>query len=209
MAEKVGVYICSGCGIGEALDVDALCGVGTKDGKAAICKSHPFLCGEEGVKLVKDDIQNEGINGVVIAACSPRVKMDTFYFDPPVFTERVNIREHVIWCHPANDEDTQMMAEDYLRMGCAKTHKAEVPEPYTEEIDKTVLVVGGGITGMTAAIMLGLPWSSRRDLILELSACCVADRGATASSACAVPTAPSMLLRARASISRFAVFRGA
>ena len=152
MAEKLGVYICSGCGIGEALDVDALCGVGSGDGKAAICKSHACLCGEEGAALIKSDIENEGVNGVLIAACSPRVKTDIFCYDPPVFLERVNIREHVIWCHPANDEDTQMLAEDYLRMGCAKARKAEVPEAYSEEIDKTVLVVGGGITGMTAAL---------------------------------------------------------
>ena len=152
MAEKLGVYICSGCGIGEALDVDALSNVGTSDGKAAICKSHDCLCGDEGAALIKNDIDNEGVNGVVIAACSPRVKADVFCYDPPVFLERVNIREHVIWCHPANDEDTQMLAEDYLRMGCAKAQKAEVPEPYSEEIDKTVLVVGGGITGMTAAL---------------------------------------------------------
>ena len=152
MADKLGVYVCSGCGIGDALDVDALCNIGTKDGKAAVCKSHAFLCGEEGAALIKSDIENEGINGVVIAACSPRVKVEVFQYDAPVFLERVNIREHVIWCHPANDEDTQMLAEDYLRMGCARAQKAVVPQPYSEEIDKTVLVVGGGVTGMTAAL---------------------------------------------------------
>ncbi|UCC61097.1 MAG: CoB--CoM heterodisulfide reductase iron-sulfur subunit A family protein [Dehalococcoidia bacterium] len=152
MAEKLGVYVCSGCGIGEALDVEALCNVSTKDGKIAVRKNHAFLCGEEGAAIIKGDIESEGIDGVVIAACSPRVKVDVFQYDPPVFVERVNIREHVIWCHPANDEDTQMLAEDYLRMGCARAQKAVVPEPYSEEIDKTVLVVGGGITGMTAAL---------------------------------------------------------
>ncbi|RLC69064.1 MAG: heterodisulfide reductase subunit A [Chloroflexi bacterium] len=152
MADKLGVYVCSGCGIGDALDVEALCNVGTKDGKAAVCKSHAFLCGEEGAALIKSDIENEGINGVVIAACSLRVKVDVFQYDAPVFLERVNIREHVIWCHPANDEDTQMLAEDYLRMGCARAQKAVVPEPFQEEIDKTILVVGGGISGMTAAL---------------------------------------------------------
>jgi quinone-modifying oxidoreductase subunit QmoB len=152
MAEKIGVYVCSGCGIGEAIDVDALCGVGTKDGKAAVCKTHPFLCGAEGAALIKADIASEGIDGVVVAACSPRVKIDIFRYDPPVFLERVNLREHVIWSHPANDEDTQMLAEDYLRMGCARAHKAKVPEPFQAEVDKTILVVGGGVTGMTAAV---------------------------------------------------------
>jgi quinone-modifying oxidoreductase subunit QmoB len=152
MAEKFAVYVCSGCGIGEALDVEALCAVGTKDGKAAICKTHAFLCGEEGAALIKTDVANEGIDGVVVAACSPRVKADVFQYDPPVFLERVNLREHVVWCHSANDEDTQMLAEDYLRMGCARARKAAVPEPFEAEIDKTILVVGGGVAGMTAAI---------------------------------------------------------
>ena len=65
--------------------------------------------------------------------------------------ERVNIREHVTWCQPPKEEDTQMMAEDYLRMSLAKAAKMEVPEPFMEEINKTILVVGGGITGLTAA----------------------------------------------------------
>ena len=58
----------------------------------------------------------------------------------------------VVWSHPPNDEDTQMLAEDYLRMGIARAKKAELPEPFEAEIDKTILVVGGGQTGMTAAL---------------------------------------------------------
>ena len=58
MADKLGVYVCSGCGIGDALDVEALCNVGTKDGKAAVCKSHAFLCGEEGAKSPLPNLHN-------------------------------------------------------------------------------------------------------------------------------------------------------
>jgi quinone-modifying oxidoreductase subunit QmoB len=57
-----------------------------------------------------------------------------------------------VWSHKPNDEDTQMLAEDYLRMGIVKAQKADVPEPYSAEIDKTILVMGGGHTGMTAAL---------------------------------------------------------
>ncbi len=154
MADKVGVYVCTGCGIGDALDVDALCGVAGKDGKAALCKTHEYMCGEEGLALIRGDVESEGINGVVIAACSQRSKTDAFIFEPHVFVERVNLREQGIWCHPANDEDTQMLAEDYLRMGCARAKKATVPQPYQPEdtINKDVMVVGGGISGLTAAL---------------------------------------------------------
>ena len=151
MDKKLGVYICSGCGIGESLDVDKLCGVATKEYKAEICKSHPFLCGEDGVKIVKKDIE-DGTNTLAIAACSPRVNCDTFSYDSPVVCERINLREHVIWSHPPGDEDTQMLAEDYLRMGLARIKKVLPAEPFLEEMDKHILVVGGGITGMTAAL---------------------------------------------------------
>jgi quinone-modifying oxidoreductase subunit QmoB len=149
--KKLGVYICSGCAIGESLDLDKLSGVATKEYKVEIVKTHPFLCGKEGVALIKKDIE-DGVNTVVIAACSPRVNYDVFSFGSSIVTERVNLREHVVWCHPAGDEDTQMLAEDYLRMGIAKAQKVAPAEPYSEEIDKHILVVGGGITGITAAL---------------------------------------------------------
>ncbi len=151
--DKVGAYICTGCGICDALDIEALTKVATKDSKLPICKTHEFLCGPEGVALIKEDIQNEGVNGVVIVGCSPRVNTDIFDFGPEVFVDRVNVREQGIWSHPPNDEDTQMLAEDQLRMGAIKVKEAKIPEPYkVEELATAVLVVGGGLAGITAAL---------------------------------------------------------
>ncbi len=153
MDKKIGVYICSGCGIGEALDIDALAEVATSEYSIPICKNHPALCGKEGSALIEGDMKKEGVNTVVIAGCSPREKTEVFSYDPTAIPmERVNLREHVIWCHPPNDEDTQMLAEDYMRMGLVKAGKMEPLEPFSEEIDRTVLVVGGGITGITSAL---------------------------------------------------------
>jgi len=150
MDKKTGVYVCSGCGIGDALNVEKLCELAAK--KADLCKSHSALCSEEGAQVIRQDIEG-GVNTVVIAACSPRVKSDIFSYDTlTTFLERVNLREHVIWTHPANDEDTQMLAEDYLRMGLAKAQKASPPEPFQETIDETILVVGGGISGLSSAL---------------------------------------------------------
>jgi len=152
MDKKIGFYLCTGCDIGEALDTDALCKVATKEGKAPNCKQHPFLCGQEGLELIKKDIA-EGVNTVVIAGCSPRVNYDVCDFGPEVIVERINLREQVVWCHPANDEDTQMTAEDYIRMTMAKIKTLELPEPFIpENASKDVLVVGGGLTGLTAAL---------------------------------------------------------
>jgi quinone-modifying oxidoreductase subunit QmoB len=71
-----------------------------------------------------------------------------------VMVEHVALREHVVWCQPPNQEDTQMLAEDYLRMYIAKIRKVEPLESFQPEepIDKTLLVVGGGVVGLTAAL---------------------------------------------------------
>ena len=148
--KKVALWICTGCDIGESLDIEALEKVVTEECKVEKCQSHPFLCDEEGVELIKKEIQ-AGANTLVVAGCSPRFNTDTFTFEG-CLTMRVNLREHVVWSHEPNDEDTQMLAEDYMRIGIAQANRTEVPEPFDEEVDKTILVVGGGQTGMTAAL---------------------------------------------------------
>ncbi|MHC4674545.1 MAG: hydrogenase iron-sulfur subunit [Planctomycetota bacterium] len=148
--KKIAVWICQGCDIGKSVDVEALEKVADEECEAGLYTSHPFLCGDEGVELIKQDIQ-QGSNALVVAGCSPRFNTDTFTFEGCT-TDRVNLRELVVWSHKPNDEDTQMLAEDYLRMGIARAKKAEVVEPFDLEIDKTILVVGGGQSGMTAAL---------------------------------------------------------
>jgi quinone-modifying oxidoreductase, subunit QmoB len=152
MDKKLGVYVCSGCSIGESLDVDALVKVATKEYKVPVCRVHPLLCNPEGVATIKEDLAAGSVNAVLVAACSPRMKTEVFDFDPRMVFERANLREHVAWCQPAGDEDAQMLAEDYVRMGIVKLQKAEPLEPMSEQIAKTIMVVGGGVTGMTAAL---------------------------------------------------------
>ena len=150
MEKKIGVYICSGCGIGDSMELDSLAGVAAEY-KASICRQHSFLCGPDGVSRIRTDIE-EGVNGAVIAACSQRVMADVFAFSPDKVVERVNLREQVAWSQPAGEEDTLMMAQDALRMGIVKVRDSEPPEPFiAEEMSKRILVVGGGLTGMTAA----------------------------------------------------------
>jgi quinone-modifying oxidoreductase, subunit QmoB len=148
--KNVAVYLCRGCDIGGALDMDALKDVATDEYKIQLCREHDCFCGDEGLELIRQDIR-DGANSIVVAACSQRFMTDAFTFDG-VLTTRVNIREQVVWSQEPNDEDTDMMAQDYLRMGIVRAQKANLSEPLSEEIDRTVLVVGGGITGLTAAL---------------------------------------------------------
>ncbi len=152
---KIGAYICNGCGIGDRLDSGQLEMTATRDGKAAICQQHDFLCSEAGVKMIQDDIDNEGVNRVVIAACSRRAKTEAFAFDDVVMI-RTNLREGVIWVRPDEDdqqETTQEMADDYIRMACAESKFMKIPAASGEqEVNKNILIAGGGVSGMTAAI---------------------------------------------------------
>jgi len=152
---KIGAYICKGCGIGERLNTAQLANIATKEGKAGIAREHEFLCNASGVDMIKQDIEKEGVNHVVIAACSRRAKAETFNFEN-VAINRTNLREGVIWVTPADEdkkEIVQEMAADYVRMGCAEVKKMEVAQANPSHgNNKRILVVGGGISGMTAAI---------------------------------------------------------
>jgi len=152
---KIGAYICKGCGLGERLDCDDLANIAKRDGKAQVVQQHDFLCSEDGVKMIQNDIDNEGVNRVVIAACSRRAKNEAFNFEN-VTIARANLREGVIWIRPDEEdmrETTQEMAADYIRMSCVESKFLTPPASAQEKgSNGTILVVGGGISGMTAAI---------------------------------------------------------
>ncbi|MCF8380262.1 MAG: FAD-dependent oxidoreductase [Bacteroidales bacterium] len=153
MAHRIGLYICSGCNIGKAVDVDKLMELGSGDEKIIACKRHASLCSNDGLNLINEDIESDKLDSVIIAACSPRIKTNSFNFKEEILTERVNIREQVAWTLEEMHEDTLMAAEDYIRMGLAKVKSINLPKPFiAENISSEVLVVGGGITGITAAI---------------------------------------------------------
>jgi len=151
----MGAYVCKGCGIGDRLDCGQLEQTATRDGKAKFAKSHDFLCSAEGVAMIQADIDSGETNHVIIGACSRRAKVEAFNFQN-VTVSRANLREGVIWVRPDNDEaneTTQEMADDYMRMACAESKFQKLPTGSGEqELNKNILVVGGGISGMTAAI---------------------------------------------------------
>ena len=152
---KFAAYLCKGCGLGEAFDHAGMEKIAQKEGKMQVVKSHNFLCSAEGVQTIKDDIANEGVTHLMIGACSRRAKTEAFYF-PEVAMARANLREGVLWVvaeGDAHDEVRQEMADDYVRMGCAELKKMKVPAGSPDRgANKQILVVGGGVTGLTAAI---------------------------------------------------------
>jgi len=152
---KTAAYICQGCGISDRLNTKQMAQIAQKEGKVQIVREHAFLCNAEGVQMIRDDIEKEAVTHIMIAACSRRAKTEAFNF-PGVSMARANIREGVIWSQPeieAAVEVTQDMADDYVRMGCAEVKKMKLPEGTPNKAhNKRILVVGGGISGLTAAL---------------------------------------------------------
>ncbi|MBC8208432.1 MAG: hydrogenase iron-sulfur subunit [Desulfobulbaceae bacterium] len=158
MDKKICAYICTGCGIGEALNIEELSGIASGE-MSTECKEHSCLCGTEGRAFLEAD-KADGINTFVIAACSPRVMQNEFELGDDTITVRANLREQVVWSAGAaeegqEDSHQEWLAEtagDYLRMACARARKTEMPEPFQlETLHKDILVMGGGLSGLTAA----------------------------------------------------------
>ncbi len=149
--ERIGLFLCTGCEIGKAVNVEGFEELAEENG-ASTYTAHGCLCSPEGVTAIGKAVEEGAVDGLLIAACSPRVKADVFEFDPTkVAVERVSLREHVAWSQKHGEEDTQMLAEDLLRMGLVRVSKMELTSPLEETIDQTVLIVGGGLAGLEAA----------------------------------------------------------
>ncbi len=160
MDKKYCAYICAGCGIGDALDLEALSEVVSGE-MSMECKTHDCLCGKDGRAFIEADVAG-GVNTVVVGACSPRVMTREFDFGQDKITVRANLREQVVWAEvkPAEGEEPnssaaeflQETASDYLRMACTRAKKTALPEPFhLEVLTRTILVMGGGLAGLTAA----------------------------------------------------------
>jgi quinone-modifying oxidoreductase, subunit QmoB len=127
--KKCCIYL-QGLRIGERLDTGrAGQGRHQVDGKMPIVREHDFLCSAEGVAMIKNDIDNEGVtHAMIVRLLAPR--QDRGVQLPHHRGERANLREGVIWIRPDTDEareTTQEMAEDYVRMACAEVKAMTVP----------------------------------------------------------------------------------
>ena len=146
-------YVCTGCGIGECLNADRLAEVSESE-LGIPAKIHGPLCVPEGLDFLRKDIQDQGPDQAVIVACSHRVNWDVFSTESlgVETVERVNVREGVAWSKPPNEEETQALADDYVRMGIARAQNTVPVPPKVEPTLRNLLVVGGGVSGLTAAL---------------------------------------------------------
>lgn len=144
--------VCSACSIGKALDVEQLMLTIGGENEGLSCMQHPALCSEAGLQELREEIKKQGAGSLAVAACSPRVKVGQFNLEG-ISVERINLREQVSWVMEAGDEDTQACAEDQVRMALAKLDSIKESTPYIpENLSSELLVIGGGISGLHAAL---------------------------------------------------------
>ncbi len=158
---KVGVYICH-CGgnISDVVDVKQLVDAASKLPNVVVARDYTAMCSPTGQDLIVDDIQREGLDRVVVAACSPSLHETTFRSacaragGNPYQYEHVNIREQVSWCSKSHPEEATEKAANLVAAGVAKIRLAKPLEPIDIEVRKHATVVGGGVSGMRAALDL-------------------------------------------------------
>jgi quinone-modifying oxidoreductase subunit QmoB len=151
--ENLGIYICKGCHIGNAIDADSLTSKMNEELSPQICKSHRALCSPDGISEIIKGRDTENLSGLLLAGCGKGVKDAAFRFENNLLLERVNLRELVAWSMDPGAEDTIMAAEDYIRMGYAGLkHLSDVKPFILDSVSEEILIVGGGVSGLKAAI---------------------------------------------------------
>lgn len=158
---KVGVFICD-CGenIGNTVNIDTLVEHAQKLPHVAVAMASGHGCSRESMERIKNTIVEEGLNRVVIGGCSPRTHQEKFQDLirtaglNKYLLEIANIREQATWVHPAEPEKAASKANELIQMAVAGAVKAQPLSDHTLPMNKDVLVVGGGVTGMTTALEL-------------------------------------------------------
>jgi len=158
---RIGVYICHcGLNIAGVIDVVALQEMAAKLEDVVLAREIQFLCSDSGQEGIIKDIKENKIDRVVIAACSPRLHEKTFRHVMekaglnPYLMEMVNIREQCSWVHADDPQMATQKAFDLIRMGVAKARFLKELSAISSKASKNVLVIGGGVAGIEAALNL-------------------------------------------------------
>jgi len=155
---KIGVYVCHcGLNIAGTVDVEKVAEyAGTLD-VVVVSRHYKYMCSEPGQAIIKDDIKQYELNRVVVASCSPRMHELTFRAAcqdaglNPYLYEHANIREQCSWVHKNRELATEK-AKALVRAAVRRVFYQEPLEVKEAPVNPNVLVVGGGIAGIQAAL---------------------------------------------------------
>ncbi len=160
---RIGIFVCE-CGgnIGDVVDVKAVINAVKAWDGVAEAKYHKYLCSKPAQEMIVEAVKKNNLNRVVIASCTPRMHLATFQNVleraglNPYMLEFVNIREQDSWIlgpHPSAEATRKAIS--LIRGGYERSRELEPLQPISEKGSRDILIIGGGISGITAALELG------------------------------------------------------
>ena len=158
---RIGVFVCNcGINIGGVVRVPEVAEFARGLPHVAYVEENLFTCSQDTQDKMTEVIKEQGLNRVVVAACTPRTHEELFQetlinagLNKYLF-EMANIRNHDSWVHGDNPDAATEKAKDLVRMAVAKTALLTPLQQTDLPISQSALVVGGGVAGMTAALSL-------------------------------------------------------
>jgi len=157
---KTGIFICH-CGhnIKHTVDVKKLSEYFKKFPNVTVSKDYVFVCSEPGQDMIKEAIEKEGLDRVIIASCTPSLHGEMFKDVlkkadlNPFLLRRVSIREHCSWVGDDIETNTEK-AKRYILAGLYSSAHYVPLEEKIVDVKKSALVIGGGVSGLSAALFL-------------------------------------------------------
>ncbi|MDO8685530.1 MAG: FAD-dependent oxidoreductase, partial [Clostridiales bacterium] len=158
---RVGVFVCHcGINIGGYLSVSQVVEHAKKLPHVVFAEEYLYSCSIDSQKVIADRIKEYGINRVVVASCTPRTHEPLFQgvlqkagLNPYLFT-MANIRDQCSWVHMDQYKEATEKAKDLLKMAVGKAIYSRQLTRQKIEVNKSTLVIGGGMAGMSAALEL-------------------------------------------------------
>lgn len=158
---RIGVFVCEcGLNIAGTIDCDAVSKYAETLDDVTVVVQNKYTCADPGQNEIKKAIAEYDLNRVVVASCTPKIHEPTFRecvadagMNPYLF-EMVNIREHCSWVHQNQKEEATEKAKDLVRSGVARARLLEPQIEAEVPVTKAALIIGGGITGIQAALDL-------------------------------------------------------
>lgn len=155
---RIGVFVCScGINIANTVDVEQVAEHAGGIENVVYCTNSMYSCSQDAQEMLKEKIKEHDLNKVVMAACSPRTHEPLFQetlkdagLNRCLF-EMVNIRDQCSWVHANEPEAATDKSKDLVRMGVAKADHITSLEEHKVPVHPGVLIIGGGIAGLTAA----------------------------------------------------------
>jgi heterodisulfide reductase subunit A len=156
---RIGVFVCDcGSNISAIVDVPAVVQYAKGLTNVVHVEESKYTCSADFQGKIKETIKNEKLNRVIVASCTPRTHEPLFRSTVreaglnPYLLEMANIRDQCSWVHMNEPEKATMKAKDLVRMAVAKSRLVEALPTPSFSVNHSALVIGGGLSGMTAAL---------------------------------------------------------